>query len=96
MSRVRGRVWPAAPAAYWGAGTTEGHEWGSVFHVPSVSRGVINNHCPWTSRTSRCHGTPRTSRDPRSVCLLALPPVSSMGAMDSNHIGSNPYSKGRN
>lgn len=48
-----------------------------MFHVPSVSRGVINNHCPWTSRTSRCHGTPRTSRDSRSVYLLALSPVNS-------------------
>lgn len=74
---MRGRVWPVAPAAHWGAGTPEWHEWGSVLYVPSVSRGVINNHCSWTSRTSRYHGTPRTSRDSRSVCLLVLPPVNS-------------------
>lgn len=49
---------------------------GSVFHVPSVFRGIIDSHCPRPPGTSWSHGTPRTSRCPRSVHFLALPQIS--------------------
>lgn len=70
---------------------------GAQSHVPSVSRGIVNHHCPRTSWTSWCHGTPRTSRNPRSVCYLAVFPICSrMDATDSSHSCSNPDTKGRN
>lgn len=76
---------------------SEPEQWSSMFHVSSVFRGGIDSHCPRSPRTSWSHGTPRTSRCPRSVHFLSLFPNQQQAqvAFDCTSICSNPETQSR-